>query len=180
MPIFINDFYNSFKYKKKKININKIKNTLYYLKIKNNINYFPIKLIYFIIYLEKFNYKFIVINNIINKIFKNISNNISKFIFNIIIYKWNNIINICINNNKQNELINYFIDLYELYLSIENCPGLFIIQTKHILNIRIGYMRHLEKYLKLNIFDTIYYIDIIFSKINKKYISIDYIFNINN
>ena len=41
-------------------------------------------------------------------------------------------------------------------------------------------MRNLEKYLKLNIFDTIYYIDIIFSKINKKYISIDYIFNINN
>ena len=40
-------------------------------------------------------------------------------------------------------------------------------------------MRHLKKYLLLNIYDTIYYIDIIFSKINKKYLSLDYIFTIN-
>ena len=177
MPIFISDFYNRFKYEQKKIDIKKIKKTLYFISLKNSI--LPTKLIYFIIYSIKHNCKFIIIDKIIKKTITYISHNISKFMFNIIIYKWKNIINICVFNNKQKELIDYFIELYQLYLECENNPNMFIIQTKHILGIRIGYLRHLRKYLLLNIYDTVYYIDIIFSKINKKYLSLDYIFTIN-
>ena len=178
MPIFLTDFYNRFNCENKKINIKKIKKTIYFISFKNNI-ILPDKLIYFIIYSVKHNSNFIIIDKIVKKIFMYISYNVSKLTFNIIIYKWKNIINICMFNNKQNELIDYFISLYNLYLSNENNPSMFIIQTKNILGIRIGYMRHLKKYLLLNIYDTIYYIDIIFSKISKKYLSLNYIFTIN-
>jgi hypothetical protein len=180
MIIFLDDFYKNFHKQKKIINFEKIKKTIYFICINNNNCYLPIKLKYFIVYLIKYDCKFNIINKIIKKILYNINYNLSKFIYNIIIYKWINIINISINNNVQSELINYFFDLYDLYLKIEKCSKLFIIQTKHILGIRIGYIRHLKKYLTLNIYDTIYYIDIIFSKLDKKYLQLKYIFDEQN
>ena len=180
MIIFLDDFYKNFNKQKIYINFEKIKKTIYFICINNNISDLPIKLKYLIIYLIKYDCKFNIINKIIKKNLYYINHNLSKFIYNIIIYKWINIIDICINNNVQSELINYFFDLYDSYLQQENCPQLFIIQARHILGIRIGYIRHLKKYLTLNIYDTIYYIDIIFSKIHKKYLNLKYIFDEQN
>lgn len=183
MFIYIDEYYKNLNKPKKKLNINYIKNTIHYLKNKNNnIITLPDKIIYFIIYLIKNNCKFLVINNIIyNKlIYKKISHNISLFIFNIIQYKWYNIINIAYTNNVTSQLLDYFLDLYNIYLVKEGSNILYIIQAKHILGINIKNKRQLHKYFTLNLYHTIYYIDIIFSKINKKYLSINYIFSINS
>tara|TARA_Y100000816_G_scaffold291271_1_gene282145 strand:- start:1553 stop:2104 length:552 start_codon:yes stop_codon:yes gene_type:complete len=179
MYIYVDEFYKNLALEKKKLNINYVKNTILY--VKNNITYFkiidiPDKFIYFIIYLIKNNCKFVIIKNIIYNAVKKISHRLSLFIFNIIQIKWNNIINIAINNNVTESLIDYFLKLYDLYLKKENIKDLYIIQAKNILGIKPKNIRHLKKYFNLNIYHTVYYIDIIFSIIDKKYLSIDYIF----
>ena len=97
MIIYIDEFHKNLNKPKKIININYVKNIINYLKHKNNnIINLPNKIIYFIIYLIKNNCKFLIINNIIyNKLFfKKISHSVSIITFNIITYKWFNIINI--------------------------------------------------------------------------------------
>jgi len=71
--------------------------------------------------------------------------------------------------------------LYDLYLNNEknNKIEFKSIQAKYILGINIKNIRQLKKYFKLNIYHTIYYIDIIFSQLDLKYLSLNYIFDIN-
>ena len=112
MPLFFaEEIQKQIYYKNKKININKIKEICINLCYKNNINYIPIKIIYLIIYLEKNNYKFKLINKIFNKSLKRSYKILSKFLYKIIQYKWLNIVKISINNNVEDELIKYFLNL---------------------------------------------------------------------
>tara|TARA_B110000971_G_C19891972_1_gene445775 strand:+ start:561 stop:812 length:252 start_codon:yes stop_codon:yes gene_type:complete len=78
-------------------------------------------------------------------------------------------------------LLNYFLVLYDLYLNNEknNNTNFKSIQAKHILGINIKNTRQIKKYFNLNIYHTIYYIDIIFSQIDLKYLSLNNIFDIN-
>lgn len=178
MIIYVNEYYKNLNNTKNKLNIKYVKNIIGYLKNKNNIKLTD-KLIYFIIYLIKNNCKFLLIHNIIyNKVFKKVSYNMSLFIFNIINYKWTNILNIAIENNVTSNILDYFLNLYELYLEKENNNKLYILQAKNILGINIKNKRQLRKYFSLNLNHTIYYINIIFKKINKKYLSLDYIYKI--
>ena len=182
MFIYIDEFHKNLNKPKKIMNITYVKNTINYLKHKNNnIINLPDKIIYFILYLIKNDCKFLIINNIIyNKlIFKKISHNISVITFNIITYKWFNIINISHTNKVTSQLLDYFLNLYEIYLTKENCNKLYIVQAKSILGIHIKNKRQLYKYFNLNLYHSLYYIDIIFTKINKKYLSINYIFSIS-
>lgn len=180
MIIYIDEYHKNLNKTKEKININYVKNTIKYLKDKNNKSIkLTDKLIYFIIYLIKNNCKFVLINNIIyNKIIKfKISHNISKFLFQSIQIKWYRILNISIINNVNNQILEYFFNLYNIYLNKENNVHIYKLQAKHILGINIKNERQLKKYFKLNIYHTIYYIDIIFSVVNKKYLSLDYIYS---
>ena len=178
MIIYVNEYYKNLNNTKNKLNIKYVKNIIGYLKNKNNVKLSD-KLIYFIIYLIKNNCKLLLINNIIyNKVFKKISHNMSLFIFNIINYKWTNILNIAIENNVTSNILDYFLNLYELYLEKENNNKLYILQAKNILGINIKNKRQLRKYFSLNLNNIIYYINIIFKKINKKYLSLDYIYKI--
>ena len=181
MFIYLDEFYTNIKKKKNKIDINKIKNCIFYLKKNDNIFFLSNKLIYFIIYLIKHKTKYCVIKKCIDKIISTISHNISLFIYNTSRKRWFNIINIAVSYNKIEDILNYFIQLYDFYLTKEKCienKKFYIIQAKSILGINIKNKRQLYKYFKLNIYDTIYYIDIIFSQINIKYLSLNYIFDI--
>ena len=180
MIIYIDEFYKNLNKPKNKLSILYIKNIIGYLKNtnKNSIK-LPDKLIYFIIYLIKNNCKFKIINKLIyNKILKKVSHNISVCIYHTINYKWFHIIKIAINNNVSSNILDYFLNLYEVYLEKENNTKLYIIQAKYILGINIKNKRQLHKYFKLNLYHTIYYINIIFKKINKKYLSTNYIYKI--
>jgi len=139
------------------------------------------KIIYFIIYLSKHNCKFKLINNIINKIYTKISYRLSVFLFTSIRQRWKKIINLALINNVNESIMNYFFELYELYLNKENCNNINfkIIQAKNILGINIKNNRQLRKYFNLNIYHTMYYIDIIFSQLHLKYLSLNYIYDIN-
>ena len=180
MIVYIDEYYKNLNKPKEKININYVKNVISYLKNKNsNTIKLPDKLVYFIIYLIKNNCKFIIINDIIyKKILKKVSHNLSLFIFNNVRVKWNNILNIAINNNVTKNILDYFLNLYELYLEEEQKENLYIIQAKYILGIKIKNKRQLKKYFSLNIHHTIYYINLIFKKVNKKYLSLDYIYKL--
>lgn len=183
MFIYIDEYHKNLNKPKKKININYVKNTIQYLKKKNNnIITLPDKIIYFIIYLIKNDCKFLIINNIIyNKLIcKKISHNISILLYNSIQYKWYNIINISFRNNVTSQLLDYFLNIYDIYIKKENNNKIFILQAKNILGINIKNKRQLHKYFTLNLYHTIYYIDIIFSQINKKYLSINYIFSLKS
>mgnify|MGYP001232584777 CR=1 FL=1 len=180
MIIYIDEYHKNLYKNKKKLNVNYVKNTIRYLKEKNSKSIkLPDKLIYFIIYLIKNNCKLVVINNIIyNKvILYKISNNISKFLFNSIQIKWYRILNISTINNVNNQLLEYFFNLYNIYLNKYKNKNIYILQAKHILGINIRNERQLKKYFTLNIYHTVYYIDIIFSIVNKKYLSLDYIYS---
>ena len=179
--IYLDDFYNNKYNLKIKININYVKNIINEICVKNNIKYIPIKLIYSILFLIKNKINFKLINNIIyNKILYKTYYKISKLIPNIIYTKWFNIIDIAIINNVQEDLINYFLFIYKLYIKEENCPNIYIIQAKNILKKNILYFRQLKNIFMNEIYYTIYYIDIIFSKISINYINIDNIFIISN
>ena len=177
MKIYVDDFYNNKYSIKYNLNIKYIINIINELNIKNNISYIPIKILYSIIYLVKHNINFKLINKIIyEKVFKKIYVKISKLIPNILEYKWIKLINISIYNNVENELIDYFLELYKLYIKIENKPKIFIIQAKNIIKKKVLYFRQLKKYFIEDIYLTVYYISIIFSRINKRLIAEDNIF----
>ena len=180
MPIFFPDEIQKNKYiLKKKCDIYEIKKLCIQLSFKNNINYIPIKIIYLIIYLKKYNYNFKIINKIIYKVLKKKYIVISKFINKIIKYKWLNIINISIINKVENELFNYFFKLYELYLNNELNNDIYKYQIYFIFNKRIAYYSQFKRFIKSNIYTTYFFIDIILSKISKKNIIIENIFIIN-
>ena len=103
--------------------------------------------------------------------------NISKIIPHIIETKWIKLITLAIYNSVENEFIDYFLKLYELYIKKENYPKIYIIQAKHILKKKVLYFRQLKKYFIEDIYYTLFYVSIIFSKISKEYININYIFN---
>lgn len=182
MKIYVDEFYDSFRKKKKKININLVKNTLKFLKNKNNFQ-LSSKMTYYIIYLVKHDCKFIIINKVIQKLLFTVSYRFSLFTFHCIRSKWTYIINISIYNKVNEKLLDYFFTLYDSYLNTE-CNNdknmittLYKMQCKNIFNITVQSISHLRRYFKLNIHHTIYLIDIIFSVIDKKYISLDYIFD---
>ena len=180
MYIYVDEFYNNLNKKKEKISISLIINTIYNLKKINKNLILSDKIIYFIIYLTKHDCKFKLIDKIINKIITKISYRLSKFLFISIRKRWLNIINISLINNVQKSILDYFFELYNLYLDKENCNSMKfkIIQAKNILGINIKNSRQIKKYFNLNIYHTIYYIDIIFSQLDLKYIKINYIFDI--
>lgn len=180
MFVYVDEYYKNLNKSKEKININYIKNIIGYLKNKNvNSIKLPDKLIYFIIYLIKNNCKFILINNIIyKKTLKKVSHRLSLSIYYNIKYKWINILKIAINNNVSNNIIDYFLNLYEVYLEKENNDKLYIFQAKYILGINIKNKRQLRKYFTLNLYHTVYYINIIFKKVDKKYLSLKYIYKL--
>ena len=177
MKIYVDDFYNNKYNIKYNINIEYVLDIINELYIKNNINYIPIKILYSIIYLVKYNINFKIINKIIyNKRLQITYLKISKLIPNILEYKWINLITISIYNNVENEFIDYFLELYKLYIKKENCPKIFIMQAKSIMKKKVLYFRQLKKYFVEDIYYTLYYIPIIFSKINKTYINQNNIF----
>lgn len=177
MKIYVDDFYNNNYNIKYNINIEYVLDIINELYIKNNINYIPIKILYSIIYLVKYNINFKIINKIIyNKRLQITYLKISKLIPNILEYKWINLITISIYNNVENEFIDYFLELYKLYIKKENCPKIFIMQAKSIMKKKVLYFRQLKKYFVEDIYYTLYYIPIIFSKINKTYINQNNIF----
>ena len=180
MIVYIDEYYKNLSKPKQKLNIKYIKNIIGYLKNKNkNSIKLPDKLIYFVIYLIKNECKFKLINNIIyNTVLKKISHKLSLCVYNTINYKWHNILNIAINNNVSVNILDYFLNLYEMYLEKENNNKLYIIQAKNILGINIKNKRQLRKYFSLNLNHTIYYINLIFKQINKKYLSINFIYKI--
>lgn len=180
MYIYVDEFYNNLNKKKEKISISLIINTIYNLKKINKNLILSDKIIYFIIYLTKYECKFKLINKIINKIITKISYRLSKFLFISIRKKWINIINISLINNVENCILDYFFKLYDLYLDKENTNNMTFktIQAKNILGINIKNDRQIKKYFNLNIYHTTYYIDIMFSKLDLKYIRLDYIFDI--
>ena len=181
MYIYVDEFYNNLNKKTDKLSIGLIKNTIHNLKKVNKNLIYSEKIIYFIIYLSKHNCKFKLINNIINKIYTKISYKLSIFLFTSIRQRWNKIINLALINNVEESIINYFFELYELYLNKENCNNMNFkkIQAKNILGINIKNNRQIRKYFNLNIYHTMYYIDIIFSQLNLKYLSLNYIYDIN-
>ena len=182
MYIYVDEFYNSLhRNEKTKLSSTLIKNTINNLKQSNSKLVFSDKIIYFIIYLSKYNCKFKLIHKIINNVNSTISYRLSRFVFKSIRNRWNNIINIAIINNVEESILNYFFVLYDLYLNNEknNKIEFKSIQAKYILGINIKNIRQLKKYFKLNIYHTIYYIDIIFSQLDLKYLSLNYIFDIN-
>ena len=179
MKIYIDDFYNNKYNIKYKINLNYLKNIIFELYSKYKINYLPIKLLYSIIFLIKYDINFKIIDLIIyKKILKKKYLIISKLIPHIINYKWINIINIALYNNVEKELINYFFELYNLYLTKENSNSNNIIklQSNSLIKIQINYYRQMQKIVYNDIYYTLFYISIIFSKISKKYININYIY----
>ena len=178
MFVYVNEYYKNLNKPKNKLNINYIKNIIGYLKNKNVYNIkLPDKLIYFVIYLIKHNCKFILINNIIyKKILKKISHRLSLYVFNNIKYRWINILKIAISNDVCNSIIDYFLNIYDLYLEKENNDKFYIFQAKYILGINIKNKRQLRKYFTLNLYHTVYYINIIFKKVDKKYLSLNYIY----
>ena len=179
MPIFFaNEIQKNIYYKKEKININTIKLLCIKLCIKNNIKFIPIKIIYLIIYLKKYNYSFKLINKIFYKSLKKKYIVISKLLYKIIQYKWLNVINICIINNVEDELFQYFFKLYELYINKENINNIYKYQIYFIFNKNIGFYRQFQKIIKENIYTTYYFIPIIFSKIDKSHICLNNIFDI--
>jgi hypothetical protein len=101
---------------------------------------------------------------------------ISKLIPNILEYKWIKCITISIYNNVENELIDYFLELYKLYIEKENNKRIFIMQAKSIMKKKVLYFRQLKKFFIEDIYYTVYYIPIIFSKIDKEFISKNNIF----
>jgi hypothetical protein len=178
MKIYIDDFDNKKYTIKLKITTIYIKNIILELYSKNNINYLPIKLVYLVLYLIKHNISFKIINNIIyTKILKKTYYKISKFIPNIIYTKWKNLIRIALFNEVESELINYFLLLYKLYIKEENNPKIFIIQTKHLLREHIIFFRQLKKLFIKDIYYTLRYIPIIFSKLSIEYININNIYS---
>ena len=181
MYIYVDEFYNNLNKKTDKLSIGLIKNTIHNLKKVNKNLIYSEKIIYFIIYLSKHNCKFKLINNIINKIYTKISYKLSIFLFTSIRQRWNKIINLALINNVEESIINYFFELYELYLNKENCNNMNFkkIQAKNILGINIKNNRQIRKYFNLNIYHTMYYIDIIFFQLNLKYLSLNYIYDIN-
>lgn len=180
MKIYINDFYNNKYFIKYKVDLVYIKNIINELYSKNNINYISIKLLYSILFLVKNNIQFKLINNIIyNKVLKVNYIKISKFMFNIIETKWYKLINIAIYNNVEETFIDYFLYLYKLYIEIEKCPNIFILQAKHIMNKKINYFRQLKRYFIEDIYYTLFYISIIFSRISINYININNIYDYN-
>lgn len=181
MYIYVDEFYNNLNKKTGKSSIELIINTINNLKKVNKKLIYSEKIIYFIIYLSKHNCKFKLINKIINKIYTKISYRLSIFLFTSIRQRWNKIINLALINNVEESIINYFFELYELYLNKENCNNMNfkIIQAKNILGINIKNNRQLRKYFNLNIYHTMYYIDIIFSQLHLKYLSLNYIYDIN-
>ena len=178
MPyIFADEFQKNLVVRKEKVSLILIKNTIKNLCITNNINYVPIKVIYLIIYLLKNKYKFKLINIIVKKLLKKSYIILSRFFLNRIIkVKWLNIIEIAKRNNVENDLFNYFFELYEYYLKIENLENIYKYQIKSIFDLRIGYYRQFKKYIKSNIYTTYFLIDIICSKINKLNIKKEYIY----
>lgn len=181
MYIYIDEFYNNLNKKDNKISVNLIKNTIINLKKYNLDLIISEKIIYFIIYLIKHNCKFKIIHKIINNLYNKVSHKISKFVIYSNQTRWTKIINIGILNGVSNDILDYFFKLYDLYLDKEKCNNIKFqsFQAKNILGINIKNRRQIEKYFNLNIFHTIYYIDIIFSQINLKYLSTNYIFDIN-
>tara|TARA_Y100000739_G_C20556180_1_gene440666 strand:+ start:705 stop:1244 length:540 start_codon:yes stop_codon:yes gene_type:complete len=177
MKIYVDDFYNNKYNIKYNININYVISIVNELNIKNNINYIPIKALYSIIYLVKHNVDFKLIDKIVyNKVLKKNYMKISKLIPNIIEYKWIKFITISIYNNVENELIDYFLELYKLYIDKEQNKRIFIMQAKSIMKKKVLYFRQLKKIFVDDIYYTVYYIPIIFSKIDKKFISENNIF----
>ena len=177
MKIYIDDFYNNKYNIKYNINIKYIINIVNELNIKNNINYIPIKVLYLIIYLVKHNVNFKLIDKIVyNKVLKKSYMKISKLIPNILEYKWIKNITISIYNNVENELVDYFLELYKLYIVKEQNKRIFVMQAKSIMKKKVLYFRQLKKIFLDDIYYTVYYIPIIFSKINKKFIDENNIF----
>lgn len=181
MYIYVDEFYNNLNKNKKNISIDLVKNTIINLK-KYNLDFIlSEKIIYFIIYLIKHDCKFKIINIIINNIYTKISYKISNFKKYSIKCRWSKIINIGITNNVCEDILDYFFKLYDLYLDTEKCNNMNFIslQAKNILGINIKNIRQIKKYFSLNIFHTVYYIDIIFSQLTLNYLSLNYIFDIN-
>ena len=182
MPyIFADEFQRNLVIKKEKVNIIEVKNIIKNLCIVNNINYVPIKVIYLIIYLLKNKYKFKLIKIIEKKVLKRAYIRLSRFFLNRITkVKWLDIIEIAKINDVENDLFNYFFELYEYYLKIENNENIYKYQLKSIFDLRIGYYRQFKKYIKSNIYTTYFLIDIICSRINKLNIKKENIYiNIN-
>jgi hypothetical protein len=180
MYIYVDEYYNNLNKKKNKISNELIKNTIYNLKKINKNLILSDKMVYFIIYLIKNNCKFKLINRIISKLYSKISNLLSKFLFKSIRKKWKKIIEIAIMNDVELPILNYFFDLYELYIDNKNCDKFEFkkVQAKNIVGINIKNNRQFEKYFKLNIYNTIYYSDIIFSELPLKYLDLNFIFDI--
>ena len=133
-----------------------------------------------IIYLEKKNYSYKLINIIFKKTLKRSYIKISRFLYKIIQLKWINIINTAIQNNVENDILQYFYKLYDLYIQEEGFNNIYIYQVKHIFKYKIGYYRHFKKYINENIYRTYYFIPFIFSKISKSHIIYNNIFEIIN
>ena len=187
MFIYVDEYYNNLKLNRKKLDKDIIKDTVLYLINKYNYKIkLPVKVIYSIIYFIKHNCKINIIHKIIVKLISKICHRFSLFKFNTIQKKWYVILKLCIINNQDTSILNYFFELYNIYLKKETknntvkLDKLYIIQAKQLLGINIRNIRQLKKYLKLNLNDTIFYIDIIFSKISIKYLSFNYIFDIEN
>lgn len=178
--IILSKFYEGLYKKSDKINIIKIKDILKRLSIDNNIYYIPIKIVYLIIYLEKKNYSYKLINIIFKKTLKRAYIKIAKFLYKIIQLKWINIINTAIQNDVQNDILQYFCKIYDLYRKQEGCHNIYIYQTKNIFKYKLGYYRQFKKYIHENIYRTYYFIPFIFSKISKSYIIYNNIFEIIN
>ena len=177
MKIYVDDFYNNKYSIKYNINIKYIINIVNELNIKNNINYIPIKALYLIIYLVKHNVNFKLINKIVyNKVLKKSYMKISKLIPNILEYKWIKIITISIYNNVEEQLVDYFLELYKLYIEKEQNKRIFVIQAKSIMKKKSFIFSSIKKNFVEDIYYTVYYIPIIFSKIDKKFISENNIF----
>ena len=89
---------------------------------------------------------------------------ISKLMPNILEYKWIKLITISIYNNVENELIDYFLELYKLYIETEQKKKIFVIQAKSIMKKNVLYFRQLKRHFVEDIYLTVYYIPIIFFK----------------
>ena len=164
---FADKIYKDLYRERKRVDISKVKTVILNIFLTNNINYIPLKIIYLIIYLVKNNFIFKLINKIVYNILKKTYIKISRFMYKVLQVKWLNIIRIAKKNEVENDLFKYFFELYNLYLNNENKIDIYKYQLKYMFNIKIGFYRQFKKFIMSNIYNTYFFIPIIFSKINK-------------
>ena len=177
MQIFIEDFDNRFLQVEKTISLGFIKSYIKKICCDNNLTYLPLKIKYMLIVLIDKNVSYCLINKIVNKIYSFISHHISKLTFNIIFFQWINVLNISMMNSVENNICEYFIELYKKYLEEEKCDKLYIYHAKYLLDIKVRNFKQFEYYIKLNVGNTVYFIDIISSKLNKRSFCANFIYN---